>query len=180
MPLAIKSNFFDAMRFSILSIGAAERPVARLLCPPTDGHHCHSIPLSTGLTQLCACVRAAGIWTYRVDPEASKRVVADVDSRNDKERITVWVPLTEATIGNGCMYLIPQDRVLPTLPACYLNWTAVSHDELGTLLRNVTPLPGSILGWNDSLIHWGGRALESAAFPRIPRGRAQKLGNGCF
>jgi hypothetical protein len=124
--------------------------------------------LGTGFLQ------AAGVWTYRVDPRARASGWAPhVDSRNDEERITLWIPLTAATIGNGCMYVIPQDRVPPALPACYLDWTAVSHDELGILLRNVTPLPataGSVLGWNNSLIHWGGRALESATFPRISVG----------
>jgi Phytanoyl-CoA dioxygenase (PhyH) len=96
-----------------------------------------------------------------------------VDSRNDEERITVWIPLNDATIGNGCVYVIPQDRVPQSLPACYLDWRGVSHDELAILLRHVTPLPavaGSILGWNNSLIHWGGRALEPTTFPRISIG----------
>jgi hypothetical protein len=71
------------------------------------------------------------------------------------------------------MYVIPQDRVPPALPESYLDWTAVSRDELGILLRNVIPVPatvGSVLGWNNSLIHWGGRALEPTAFPRISIG----------
>jgi len=119
-------------------------------------------------------VQSAGIWTYRIDPEARASGWAPhVDSRNDEERITIWIPLTDATIDNGCMYVIPQDRVPPTLPACYLDWTGVSGNELGILLRNVTPLPataGSALGWNNSLIHWGGRASGAAAFPRISIG----------
>ena len=119
-------------------------------------------------------VQANGVWTYRVDPQVrASGWSPHVDSKNDEERITLWIPLTDATIGNGCMYVIPQDRVPPALPACYLDWTAVSRDDLGILLRNVTPLPasaGSVLGWNNSLIHWGGRALESATFPRISIG----------
>jgi Phytanoyl-CoA dioxygenase (PhyH) len=119
-------------------------------------------------------VQAAGVWTYRVDPKVrASGWSPHVDSRNDEERITLWIPLTDATIGNGCMYVIPQDRIPPAFPASYLDWTAVSRDELGILLRNVTPLPaaaGSVLGWNNSLIHWGGRALESTTFPRISIG----------
>jgi hypothetical protein len=119
-------------------------------------------------------VQAAGVWTYRVDPQArASGWSPHVDSRNDEERITIWIPLTDATVENGCMYVIPQDRVPPSLPACYLDWTTVSHDDLGVLLRNVTPLPataGSALGWTNSLIHWGGRALATAAVPRISIG----------
>jgi hypothetical protein len=68
------------------------------------------------------------------------------------------------------MYVIPYDCVPPALPASYLDWTSVSHEDLKILLHNVTPLPaapGAVLGWNNSLIHWGGRAIESAASPRI-------------
>jgi Phytanoyl-CoA dioxygenase (PhyH) len=119
-------------------------------------------------------LQTAPVWTYRVDPHArGSGWSPHVDSRNDEERITVWIPLTDASVGNGCMYVIPQDRVPPGLPASYLDWTAVSRDELGILLRNIILLPatvGSVLGWNNSLIHWGGRALEPTAPPRISIG----------
>jgi hypothetical protein len=116
-------------------------------------------------------LQTSGVWTYRVDPQQrASGWPPHVDSRNDVERLSIWIPLTEATIDNGCMYVIPQDRVPPALPVSYLDWTAISAQELSTLLHNVTPLPapvGSILGWNNRLIHWGGRASELAACPRI-------------
>src|SRR5262249_50163497 len=42
--------------------------------------------------------------------------------------------------------------------------------ELTALLHGVRPLPvkaGSLLGWNHQLIHWGGRANDSATEPRV-------------
>jgi hypothetical protein len=114
-------------------------------------------------------LQTSGVWTYRVNPQQrASGWPPHVDSRN--ERLSVWIPLTDATIDNGCMYVIPQDSVPPGLPLCYLDWTSVSAQELKTLLHNVTPLPaavGSVLGWNNRLIHWGGRATEPAACPRI-------------
>jgi hypothetical protein len=68
------------------------------------------------------------------------------------------------------MYVIPIDRVPSDLPTSYLDWKSISARELGTLLHSVTPLPaavGSVLGWNNRLIHWGGRATELATCPRI-------------
>jgi hypothetical protein len=116
-------------------------------------------------------VQTSGVWTYLVDPQQrASGWGPHVDSRNDAERLSVWIPLTEATIHNGCMYVIPQDRVPPALPASYMDWKSISAQELSTLLHNVTPLPalaGSVLGWNNRLIHWGGRAGASAACPRI-------------
>jgi hypothetical protein len=116
-------------------------------------------------------LQTSGVWTYRVDPQQrGSGWPPHVDSRNDAERLSVWIPLTEATVDNGCMYVIPQDRVPPRLPASFLDWTSVSVEELGTLLHSVRPLPaevGSVLGWNNCLIHWGGAATELATNPRI-------------
>ena len=42
--------------------------------------------------------------------------------------------------------------------------------DLCDLLHNVTPLPapaGSVMGWNNRLIHWGGRATTESAGLRI-------------
>lgn len=115
--------------------------------------------------------QTAGIWTYRVDPQQRASGWAPhVDSSDDVERLSLWIPLSDATIDNGCMYVIPHDRVPSTLPLSYLDWTTISAQELSALLHNVTPLPanaGSILGWNNRLIHWGGRAKEIANSPRI-------------
>jgi phytanoyl-CoA dioxygenase PhyH len=116
-------------------------------------------------------LQTAPICAYRVDPHArASGKPPHVDSEKDEERLSVWIPLSDATISNGCIYVIPQDRVPPSLPASYLDWTTVSRDELGVLLHNVIPVPatvGSVLGWNNRLIHWGGRALEPSAFPRL-------------
>ncbi len=115
--------------------------------------------------------QTSGIWTYRVDPQQNASGWAPhVDSSDDAERLSIWIPLTDATIDNGCMYVIPQNHVPPELPLSYLDWTSVSARELNTLLHNVTPLParaGSVLGWNNRLIHWGGRAAEVATHPRL-------------
>jgi hypothetical protein len=68
------------------------------------------------------------------------------------------------------MYVIPQDSIPKALPTSYLDWTSVSRQELEILLHHVTPLPssaGSVLGWNNSLVHWGGRTVQCDAYPRI-------------
>jgi hypothetical protein len=68
------------------------------------------------------------------------------------------------------MYLIPKDRLPATLPTSFVDWTSISRQELEALLHGVTPLPaaaGSVLGWSNRVIHWGGAATELAAGPRI-------------
>lgn len=116
-------------------------------------------------------LQTAGVWTYHVDPRnQGSGWWPHVDSRNNTERLTIWIPLTDAHVGNGCMYVIPQDCMPCGLSGCYLEWTSVSRQELEILLHSATPLPaacGSLLGWNNSVIHWGGRALEFTASPRV-------------
>jgi hypothetical protein len=114
---------------------------------------------------------AAGVWTHRVDPRTRASGWAPhIDSTKDEGRITVWIPLTDVTATNGCMYVIPQDRVPSTLPTLFFEWTSISLKEVEALLHSVTPLPataGSVLGWNHRLIHWGGRPTEPAAGSRF-------------
>ena len=114
--------------------------------------------------------QTAPIWTYRVDPQTrSSGWPPHADGRQNR-RLTVWIPLTEATIGNGCMYVIPQSCIPPELPERYMDWTSVSRQDLGILLHHVSPLPaapGAVLGWNHGVIHWGGQAMDQSAGPRI-------------
>jgi len=114
---------------------------------------------------------ASGLWVHYVDPrKRGSGWVPHVDSTKDQGRITVWIPLMDVTIRNGCMYVIPEDRVPPTLSASFGDWTSISRQELEALLHGVTPLPaaaGSVLGWSHRVIHWGGAATDLAAGPRI-------------
>src|SRR5262245_47869774 len=48
-------------------------------------------------------LQTAPICTYRVDPQTrGSGKPPHVDSMNNEERVSVWVPLNDATIDNGC------------------------------------------------------------------------------
>src|SRR5271169_3227510 len=57
-------------------------------------------------------------WSWRLDPrkaDAGWRPHRDkglnaLDNRGEPVTLTVWIPLTEATPQNGCMYLLPANR----------------------------------------------------------------------
>lgn len=76
--------------------------------------------------------------------------------------MSLWIPLTDATPLNGCIYVVPTHR---------------DPHFLGRVMQNNVPRPqeiralpaaaGSILGWNHALLHWGGRASDKATTPRI-------------
>ena len=78
--------------------------------------------------------------------------------------LTVWVPLTDTTPLNGCIYLVPSHLDPPSL---YENQ---EDKRLPNNMQDVRAIPataGSFLGWNQAVLHWGGRASRRATEPRI-------------
>ncbi len=76
--------------------------------------------------------------------------------------MTFWLPLTEATPNNGCMYLLPAD-LDP-------NYGTPRDHETNLQLQNVRALPsaaGGLLAWTQAVFHWGGRARTPISRPRI-------------
>jgi hypothetical protein len=76
--------------------------------------------------------------------------------------LSIWIPLTDATIHNGCMYILPASRdrnFLERRPR-----TDVAD------VQEVRALParaGSILGWHQAVLHWGSRSSDRADGPRL-------------
>jgi len=86
--------------------------------------------------------------------------------------VTVWIPFTDATPLNGCMYLLP----LPRDP----NFPDRPDDFDPGSLQDVRALPaaaGSVLAWNQYILHWGGSASKWADGPRISTGIYAQAGD---
>ena len=98
------------------------------------------------------------IWAFYVPPSRGARGWHPHSDTGDESRLTVWVPLTEATLDNGCMYVIPRDRLPDELRGDYHALDHVTHTQMDRLLQSTRALPspaGAFLGWNHELIHWG-------------------------
>lgn len=111
----------------------------------------------------------ANIWTYYVPPVNGARGWPPHTDSTQK-RLTVWIPLTDATVENGCIYVVPMDRTPSPPPTLDGDQMEITGATLGHLLQSVRALPanaGSLLGWNHQVIHWGSMSSESAAEPRI-------------
>jgi ectoine hydroxylase-related dioxygenase (phytanoyl-CoA dioxygenase family) len=81
---------------------------------------------------------------------------------NAEQRLTIWIPLTEATLDNGCMYLMPKHTPPPG--------TSLAEADVHTLLQNTRAMPakpGEALGWTFEVVHWGGAVSEDATHARI-------------
>lgn len=110
------------------------------------------------------------IWANVVSPDGLAAGWAPhVDGELDSGRVSVWIPLTDATLDNGCMVVVPRDRVDDALMTGFATRSEFSAAETSTLLQSGKPLPapaGSIMGWEYGLIHWGS-VCEDGAIPRV-------------
>jgi hypothetical protein len=114
------------------------------------------------------CKRTSRVWCFYVDPVPGSRGFAPhADGFGRADRLTVWVALSDATLENGCIYVIPQDLVPDAAKTCYSR--DLKPHDLGVLLQSCRALPakaGSILGWNFNLVHWSSFCNRPAG-PRI-------------
>lgn len=76
--------------------------------------------------------------------------------------LSIWVPLTDATIRNGCMYILPACRDIHFLRREEGNHVADVQE-----VRALPARAGSILGWNQAVLHWGSRSTDRAEGPRV-------------
>eukprot|EP00741_Cyanophora_paradoxa_P000335 tig00000403_g326.t1 len=76
--------------------------------------------------------------------------------------VTAWVPLTEATPENGCIYVVPAE-----FDARYREAGRADADFDLQDLRALPARVGEVLVWSGRLLHFGGRAGSKAAHPRV-------------
>ncbi|HEY9872165.1 MAG TPA: phytanoyl-CoA dioxygenase family protein [Candidatus Obscuribacterales bacterium] len=111
----------------------------------------------------------ADVWAWNI--ETSKRSRGWEPHRDRRKNsllpdgmpkaLNIWIPLTDATPLNGCMYILPAD-----LDPNY----SQDSDTVGINPQDIRALPvsvGSVLCWNPVVWHWGGRSSDKATSPRI-------------
>jgi hypothetical protein len=113
-------------------------------------------------------------WVWHVVPNESAagwgphrdRVQPTLDRDNNPYTLTVWLPFSDATPLNGCIYALPahlDERFKRRV------WDGDDNNVVHNP-QDVRALPakaGSLLAWNQAILHWGGRASRLAREPRI-------------
>lgn len=82
--------------------------------------------------------------------------------------LSLWIPLSDATVENGCMFLVTDSRSREVAE------TIKAQDSLPNVLfrktlQDVVALPvpsGSLIGWRGDVLHWGG-ANSGSPVPRV-------------
>lgn len=112
-------------------------------------------------------------WVWHVLPNDAvtgwsphrDRVKPTVEDDNSPHALTVWLPFTEATPLNSCIYVLPAH-----LDPRFERRVWDGEDNIVVYEpQNIRALPasaGSLLAWNQGLLHWGGRASRLAKSPR--------------
>ena len=88
-----------------------------------------------------------------------------LDGYQEPDRLTVWIPLSDATLDNGCIYLIPKHF----FPSKIVETKNTNWSDLEVLLQGSRALPakaGSILCWDYGVMHWGS-ICDRPAHPRV-------------
>jgi hypothetical protein len=118
--------------------------------------------LGEGYHQLPHC------WGHYV-AAGSKGWRPHVDGPTPIKKVTVWLPLNDATLENGCMYVVPRNNETRQISDQFWSKETFTVDDAVKLLQNSKALPapaGSYLGWGPDLIHWGSTSNPRAT-PRI-------------
>lgn len=133
-----------------------------------------------GLSEFLTAVLGDGyralpdFWVWHVNPDEKAtgwgphrdRVIPTLDGDNSPHTLTVWLPFSDATPLNGCMYFLPahlDDRFRQR------RWDGseniVVHNPQD--IRAVPATAGSLMAWNQAVLHWGGRGSRMGEAPRI-------------
>jgi hypothetical protein len=86
-------------------------------------------------------------------------------------KLTVWLALSDATLENGCMYVVRRNSDTEKISNGFLESRTKSFPTEGLmkLLQHTKALPvaaGSYLGWGANVVHWGSTSSLSAN-PRL-------------
>ena len=80
-------------------------------------------------------------------------------ARGSRARLSVWIALTDATVDNGCMYVLPRAAASSALVDQDWDRGVLPIADAIRLVSGVRALPaaaGSALAWDFDLLHWSG------------------------
>lgn len=115
-------------------------------------------------------LRLPDFWCWLVDPQRGQSGWAAHRDKNwnalfpdrSPKSLTIWIPLTDATTLNSCMYVVPADRDPVYATEADKAWSHQPSD-----VRALPAAAGSVLCWTQALLHWGSSTSRRETRPRI-------------
>jgi hypothetical protein len=115
------------------------------------------------------CHQSPNVWVHLVPAQREAQGWPPHRDHAGPHRLTVWIPLTRAGVDDGCISILPRDRLPPRLAGLWRNIDRFSRGEVLGLLHAAQPLPadaGALVCWQSDLLHWGGRRASTGQ-PRV-------------
>ncbi|ORB27648.1 phytanoyl-CoA dioxygenase family protein [Mycolicibacterium parafortuitum] len=113
-------------------------------------------------------------WVWYVQPNENAagwgphrdRVQPTLEPDNSPHTLTVWLPFTDATPLNGCMYVLPAHHDPRFMER---RWDGDGNNVVLNPqdIRALPAAAGSLLAWNQAVLHWGSRGSRLGTAPRI-------------
>lgn len=113
-------------------------------------------------------------WVWYVPPNENAcgwgphrdRVQTTLDHDNSPHTLTVWLPFTDATPLNGCMYVLPAHHDPRFVER---RWDGDGNNVVQNPqdIRALPATAGSLLAWNQAVLHWGSRGSRLGKAARI-------------
>ncbi|MBL4739574.1 MAG: phytanoyl-CoA dioxygenase family protein [Sneathiella sp.] len=107
-------------------------------------------------------LRSSGVTGWPPHRDCDSDTVFSVGPDQMLMSLSLWVPLTHADEDNGCMFVIPRQQEENLEPEQEL-----TLERLKPFATSLPVAAGSVLGWPQDLIHWGGTYGENAKGPRM-------------
>ena len=104
------------------------------------------------------------VWTHVVPATVGATGWPPHFDGPSRGRASIWIALTDATLANGCMHLVPRRRLSDAFTTEPLDTGRVPLVDALRALHGVRALPappGAVLGWTFDVLHWGGACLSA-------------------
>ncbi len=173
VPAVVPPEAFEPLQRCIAKLHEQEIPLAFAFVYDELWHAFHGVARFIEAVLGRSYRALPDFWVWHVLPSEQAagwgphrdRVQPTLERDNSPHSLTVWLPFSDATPLNGCIYVLPahlDERFRRRV------WDGPDN-ILVTDPQNVRALPapaGSLLAWNQAVLHWGGRASRLADGPR--------------
>jgi type I protein arginine methyltransferase len=172
MPGALSASTIGAMRSGVDTLRRHGWPAVFAFVYDEFWLAPRSAPIAAFLTAVLGpgYRQIPHVWTHYVEPVPGRRGwPPHSDSPQRSNRITVWLALTDATLDNGCIYVVPRSHISAQIAARLPDASELAMADVDALLHGSRALPtaaGGALGWNFDVVHWGSICTKTGQ-PRI-------------